>query len=97
MIALDGSQAMSVFIDTDFGDRTISATNTTIAGLTAGSLWNAANWNAGIWGGPPTPNDSFISQNAIGRNHSLRLEANVTGQNLSWISIDYVGQSGGIV
>ena len=97
VIALDGSQAMSVFIDTDFGDRTISATNTTIAGLTAGCLWNAANWNAGIWGGPPTPNDSFISQNAIGRNHSLRLEANVTGQNLSWISIDYVGQSGGIV
>lgn len=97
VIQLDGTQAMSVVLDSDFSDQAISATNTSIAGLTTGSLWNAANWNAGVWGGPPTPNDKFVSANSIGRNHALRLEANITGQNLSWISVDYVGQSGGVI
>lgn len=95
VIQLDGSQAFKIALDTDYSNQTLTATNHTITGLADGSAWDDPAWDDGIWAGDATPNVLWLGQTALGRNFSLRVEASVTGQNVSWLVTDYLGEIGG--
>ena len=96
IIQLDGSQAFKIALDSDFGDRTITAANHTISGLSSGSAWDTGAWDAAVWAGTPTPNTLWLGTHNIGRNFAIRVEADTTGQNISWLATDYLGERGGV-
>ena len=96
VIQLDGTQAFKIALDTDYSNQTLTAANHTISGLSTGSVWDVPAWDAGDWGGDATPNVLWLGQTALGRNFALRVEASVTGQNVSWLVTDYIGEKGGL-
>ena len=96
VIQLDGTQQFRIALDSDYGDRTLSANTHTISGLSEGGSWDTASWDTSDWAGEPTPNTQFLGTHNIGRNFALRVEASASGQNIAWLATDYLGQRGGV-
>ena len=97
VIQLDGTQDFRIALDSDFGDRTLTATTHTITGLSEGGAWDTATWDLADWAGAPTPNTTFLGTHSVGRNFALRVEASASGQNISWLASDFLGEKGGTI
>ncbi|BAQ93892.1 phage stabilisation protein [uncultured Mediterranean phage uvMED] len=97
VVQLDGTQDFRIALDSDFGDRTLTATTHTITGLSEGGSWDTATWDLADWAGAPTPNTTFLGTHSVGRNFALRVETFASGQNISWLASDFLGEKGGTI
>lgn len=85
-IKVDGSAVVNSIVNFDYGRTSSKQTNSINA---VGSVWDEAIWDEAEWSPENETQNKLIYSSGQGVDLSMRIEANLKGQNLSWYRTDY--------
>lgn len=85
-LKVDGSAVVNSIVNFDY-DRTSSKQTNSIQA--SGSLWDVALWDVAEWSPENQTQNKLVYSSGQGVDVSMRIEANLKGQQLSWYRTDY--------
>lgn len=90
LLNIGGTLTPSLSVDVDFETGSQTAPLTSLSGSV---LWDASTWDTSVWPALTTTFKQWLSVNAIGHAHALRLQANIdSGLTLVALGLFDVGQ-----
>ena len=95
IISANDTAPLTIGINTDFSDSLPAGTVSATAASTA--LWGTGTWDSALWGGGSYIFKRWQGLRGIGFCAATRLRFEGTGYEVSWISTDYVFETGGIL
>jgi len=85
-IKIDGSAIINSIVNFDYGRTESKQTNSVEAN---GSIWDEAEWDIAEWSSENETQNKLVYSSGQGVDLSMRIEANLKGQQLSWYRTDY--------
>jgi hypothetical protein len=85
-IKIDGSATVNSIVNFDYGRTLTRQTNSVEA---SGSVWDVAEWDTSEWSSENETQNKLVYASGQGVDLSMRIEANLKGQQLSWYRTDY--------
>ena len=85
-IKVDGTATINSIVNFDYG-RTDSKQSNSITAL--GAVWDLSPWDTTKWSAENETQNKLVYSSGQGVDLSMRIEANLKGQNLSWYRTDY--------
>jgi len=85
-IKIDGSAIINSIVNFDYGRTESKQTNSVEA---SGSIWDEAEWDIAEWSSENETQNKLVYSSGQGVDLSMRIEANLKGQQLSWYRTDY--------
>jgi hypothetical protein len=85
-IKIDGSATVNSIVNFDYGRTLTRQTNSVEA---SGSIWDVAEWDTSEWSSENETQNKLVYASGQGVDLSMRIEANLKGQQLSWYRTDY--------
>jgi len=95
IIVANALPPLAVGLNYDFDDT--DPTGAISGAVSTAGVWDTALWDVGVWGGDPTIIKYWQGVRGIGFAAATRLKFEGKNYSVSWISTDYVYQSGGIL
>jgi hypothetical protein len=97
VLAADGTPGATYGLNVDFDDADVAGVPSFIP--PAGSTWDAALWDSGVWagGGALQINKNWQFLAGLGYAGAFRLKTASKGLNLQLQAIDYLAQAGGVL
>ena len=86
IIKIDGSATVNSIVNFDYG-RNLSKQSNSIQA--SGSAWDVSPWDLSPWSPENETQNKLIYSSGQGVDLSMRIEANLKGQTLSWYRTDY--------
>jgi len=83
---IDGSAVVNAIVNFDYGKNSSKQSNSLEA---LGSLWDEAVWDEAEWSIEDQTQNKLVYSSGQGVELSMRIEANLKGQQLSWYRTDY--------
>lgn len=93
VISTDGTPSILFNLNTDFQD--MAPTGTISASAPSNSLWGAATWGVGVWGGDSTVTTNWNAPQALGYCAAVRMTITINGASFILNSFDVQMQRGG--
>ena len=85
-LRVDGSATINTIVNFDYAKNSSKQTNSIES---VGSEWDVAEWDVAEWSSENQTQNKLIYSSGQGVDVSMRIEANLKGQQLSWYRTDY--------
>ena len=95
VITTNGGANLNIGINVDFDQ--ISTLSTPSLSPSSYGTWDVSTWDNALWGGPGLIKKDWQWIGALGYSAGMHFKASVLGNELSWVSSDYVFEPGGII
>lgn len=95
VMASEGNLTINTGIGVDFNPPSTVATQSVAA--SAGSAWDAEDWDVAEWSGGLTVSKEWLSAAQLGYNIVTRVKVAAKNQAIKWYSIEYMFKKGGVI